>query len=380
MQSVALIDYGSGNLRSAEKALHPRRGRGRARSWSPTIPTSIAARRPDRAAGRRRLRRLHGARSRPAPGVIEAMTEAVHGKGAPFLGICVGMQLLASRGLEFGETPGLDWIARRRAAAGAGGDPAIKIPHMGWNALDGVADQPRVRAACRTGTHDLFHPLLRLLPERRGRRGGLCGARRAVPRGGGAGQCGRRAVPPGEVARPPASTCSRASWSGGRDPLPGHRPEGRPVRARGARRPGHRHGVQRPRPPTRPRAWADGRLRLAARGRPERRGRGPGGERTRRSRRSSTRSRCRCSWAAASARWPTSRRWIEAGVSRVILGTVAVRDPQIVLRGRQGLARADRRQRRRAQGQGGRAGLDRGQRPRRHHRGQALRGRRRRAP
>jgi glutamine amidotransferase len=73
--------------------------------------------------------------------VIEAMTEAVHGKGAPFLGICVGMQLLASRGLEFGETPGLDWITgdvRKLESA----DPAIKIPHMGWNGLTGVTDQP----------------------------------------------------------------------------------------------------------------------------------------------------------------------------------------------------------------------------------------------
>jgi imidazole glycerol-phosphate synthase subunit HisH len=79
-------------------------------------------------------------------GVVEAMTEAVHGKGAPFLGICVGMQLLASRGLEFGETPGLDWIAgevRQLAPA----DRSFKIPHMGWNALTGVAD------------HALFAPL-----------------------------------------------------------------------------------------------------------------------------------------------------------------------------------------------------------------------------
>src|SRR6185437_10696757 len=75
------------------------------------------------------------------PGVIAAMEEAVRGRGAPFLGICVGMQLLASRGLEFGETPGLDWIEGdvRRLESG---DPAIKIPHMGWNGLTGVAHQP----------------------------------------------------------------------------------------------------------------------------------------------------------------------------------------------------------------------------------------------
>jgi glutamine amidotransferase len=74
-------------------------------------------------------------------GVVEAMDAAVRGRGAPFLGICVGMQLLASRGLEFGETPGLDWIAGEVRKL-APDDPAIKVPHMGWNVLTGVADHP----------------------------------------------------------------------------------------------------------------------------------------------------------------------------------------------------------------------------------------------
>ena len=72
------------------------------------------------------------------PGLAEAMTEAVHARGAPFLGVCVGMQLLAARGLEFGETPGLGWIdgeVRRLEP----GDTAAKVPHMGWNALTDVA-------------------------------------------------------------------------------------------------------------------------------------------------------------------------------------------------------------------------------------------------
>jgi glutamine amidotransferase len=79
------------------------------------------------------------------PGVVEAMSEAVHGKAAPFLGICVVMQLLASRGLEFGETPGLDWIGgevRRLTPR----DPAAKIPHMGWNSLVEVRDRPPISA------------------------------------------------------------------------------------------------------------------------------------------------------------------------------------------------------------------------------------------
>ena len=65
-------------------------------------------------------------------GMVEAMQERVFVGGAPFLGICVGMQLLATRGLEHGETTGLDWIAGEVRAIEVT-DPAIKIPHMGWN-------------------------------------------------------------------------------------------------------------------------------------------------------------------------------------------------------------------------------------------------------
>jgi glutamine amidotransferase len=74
-------------------------------------------------------------------GVIEAMTEAVRQRGAPFLGICVGMQLMASRGLEFRVTPGLDWIPGDVKIVETD-DPALKVPHMGWNTLDVVQDLP----------------------------------------------------------------------------------------------------------------------------------------------------------------------------------------------------------------------------------------------
>jgi glutamine amidotransferase len=139
MQSVALINYGSGNLRSAEKALI-RAADGKSEIVVTDDPDVVAA------ADRIVLPGVGAFASCMAAlearsGVIEAMTEAVHGKGAPFLGICVGMQLLASRGLEFGETPGLDWIGgsvRRLQSP----HPAIKIPHMGWNSLSGVTDQP----------------------------------------------------------------------------------------------------------------------------------------------------------------------------------------------------------------------------------------------
>jgi glutamine amidotransferase len=141
MQRVALIDYGSGNLRSAEKALV------RAADGTSEIVVTCD---PDTVANADRLV-LPGVGAFAAcmaalearPGLVEAMTEAVHGKGAPFLGVCVGMQLLASRGLEFGETPGLDWIAgevRRLESP----DPSVKIPHMGWNELSDVTDQPVV--------------------------------------------------------------------------------------------------------------------------------------------------------------------------------------------------------------------------------------------
>jgi glutamine amidotransferase len=135
MSRVALIDYGSGNLRSAEKALveAARRSGG-----SHEIEVTFD---PDRVASADRLV-LPGVGAFAAcwsllharPGLVEAMTEAVKVRGAPFLGVCVGLQLLATRGLEFGQTPGLDWIpgeVRRLEPS----DHALKVPHMGWNAL-----------------------------------------------------------------------------------------------------------------------------------------------------------------------------------------------------------------------------------------------------
>ena len=137
MQSVALIDYGSGNLRSAEKALI-RAADGRADIVVTDRPELIA--RADRLV-------LPGVGAFAAcmaalearDGVIEAMTEAVHMRAAPFLGICVGMQLLATRGLEFGETEGLGWIPGdvKRLEVD---DPHLKIPHMGWNEVTPTGD------------------------------------------------------------------------------------------------------------------------------------------------------------------------------------------------------------------------------------------------
>eukprot|EP01037_Dinobryon_pediforme_P007756 gene7756-7822_t len=78
------------------------------------------------------------------------MTGRVQQGGVPFLGICVGMQLLATRGIEFGVTPGLDWIGgevRRIEPA----DPAIKVPHMGWNDVAPSGGRPRGDVPCGGG-------------------------------------------------------------------------------------------------------------------------------------------------------------------------------------------------------------------------------------
>lgn len=126
--SVALIDYGAGNLRSAAKALE---AAGAANVRVTADPAEV------RAADRIVLPGVGAfgacaAALRAVPGMEEALEETVRGQGRPFLGICVGMQLLATRGVEHGVTDGLDWIAGEvRLIAPA--DPAIKIPHMGWN-------------------------------------------------------------------------------------------------------------------------------------------------------------------------------------------------------------------------------------------------------
>ena len=139
MKSVALIDYGSGNLRSAEKAL-VRAAAGTANIVVTNDPETVA--KADRIVlpGVGAFAACMAALSERV-GVIEAMNVAVMERAVPFLGICVGMQLLASRGLEFGETPGLGWIEAdvRKIETN---DPALKVPHMGWNTLDAVSDLP----------------------------------------------------------------------------------------------------------------------------------------------------------------------------------------------------------------------------------------------
>ncbi len=132
MPIVALIDYGSGNLRSAEKALI-RAAEGRAQVVVTSDPeVLLSADRivlPGVGAFAACLRALQA-----RPGLQDALTEAVRVRGRPFLGICVGMQLMATRSLEFGEAQGLDWIPGEVRKI-TPNDPQAKVPHMGWNAL-----------------------------------------------------------------------------------------------------------------------------------------------------------------------------------------------------------------------------------------------------
>ena len=125
---VALVDYGAGNLHSVENALKAASGEGVTVTADPDVV---------RAADRIVLPGVGSFKAcaeglRAIPGLVEAMAERVLVGGAPFLGICVGMQLLASRGVEHGITEGLDWIGGEVRLIEVT-DPAIKVPHMGWN-------------------------------------------------------------------------------------------------------------------------------------------------------------------------------------------------------------------------------------------------------
>lgn len=124
---IALVDYGAGNLHSVENAL-------KAVGASVTVTAD-----PDvlRAADRIVLPGVGSFKAcaeglLAVDGAVDAMEERVRVGGAPFLGICVGMQLLATRGLEHGVTQGLGWIdGEVRLIEPA--DPSVKVPHMGWN-------------------------------------------------------------------------------------------------------------------------------------------------------------------------------------------------------------------------------------------------------
>lgn len=169
MQRVAIIDYGSGNLHSAAKAFEraAREGAADAQILVTADPRVVAA--ADRivlpgvgafADCKRGLEAV--------PGMRDALEKAVRADARPFLGICVGMQLMATRGLEFEVTAGLGWIPGEVRAIEPS-DPDLKIPHMGWNTLDVVNPHPLL-AGIETGEHGLhayFVHSYQLVPESR---------------------------------------------------------------------------------------------------------------------------------------------------------------------------------------------------------------------
>jgi glutamine amidotransferase len=139
---VAILDYGSGNLRSAAKAFE------RAAAASGARAAIRVTQDPEVAAAADRLVLpgvgafadcRHGLAA--VPGLEAALAEAVIARGRPFLGICVGMQLLAERGREFTTTEGLGWIGGEVVPI-APADPMLKIPHMGWNEIIPVRAHP----------------------------------------------------------------------------------------------------------------------------------------------------------------------------------------------------------------------------------------------
>ncbi len=138
MNRVAVIDYGSGNLHSCARAL--------AAAAGPEDDVRVTAdphavARADRIVlpGVGHFADCAGA-LRAISGMIAALEDAVLNNGRPFLGICVGMQLMASLGEEDGETPGLGWIGGRVVALVPA--PGRPVPHVGWNGLRLAAPHP----------------------------------------------------------------------------------------------------------------------------------------------------------------------------------------------------------------------------------------------
>ncbi|MEM9122776.1 MAG: imidazole glycerol phosphate synthase subunit HisH [Pseudomonadota bacterium] len=164
--TVAIIDYGSGNLRSAAKAFERQ-----AALLTPVSDIHVtddpeAVRRADRvvlpgvgafADCLSGLERIEGMRA--------ALDEAVMQRGQPFLGICVGMQLMASEGLEHGHHRGFGWIPGSVVPLEPA-DPGLKIPHMGWNALEDCSGgHPVLARTPETVSHAYFVHSYHLVPD-----------------------------------------------------------------------------------------------------------------------------------------------------------------------------------------------------------------------
>ncbi|MFC7053231.1 imidazole glycerol phosphate synthase subunit HisH [Hansschlegelia quercus] len=162
--TIAVVDYGAGNLRSVEKALLRAGGQD-------VVVTSD----PDVVAKADRIV-LPGDGAFPdcraalahASGVGEALDEAVRTRGKPFLGICIGMQMLADVGEEFETTEGLGWIPGRVVRIEPG-DDRLKVPHMGWNTLRAHRDHKLIGGLPlgESGLHAYFLHAFHLTPDDR---------------------------------------------------------------------------------------------------------------------------------------------------------------------------------------------------------------------
>ncbi len=169
MQRVVIIDYGSGNLHSAHKAVMRA-----ATDANIEVAVDVSSDARDVTRADRIILPGVGAYAdcksglSAVPGMMEALHEAVIENERVFLGICVGMQLMATRGLEFGETAGLNWIDGDVAAI-TPADTTLKIPHMGWNTLRKCSDH-KLFAGIKLGTdglHAYFVHSFQMLPKDR---------------------------------------------------------------------------------------------------------------------------------------------------------------------------------------------------------------------
>ena len=147
---TVVIDYGSGNLRSAAKALAAAGANVRVTSDAADVKIAERVVLPgvgafaDCRAGLERL-----------PGMIDALENTVRRRARPFLGICVGMQLMAEAGLEHGRHPGLGWIGGNVTKLSPKDPSNLKIPHMGWNELQLARPHP-LFAGIENGAHAYF--------------------------------------------------------------------------------------------------------------------------------------------------------------------------------------------------------------------------------
>ncbi len=139
MSGVALIDYGAGNLQSVFNAL----------SAAGASDIAVTGDPADVLAGKRIVLPGVGAFAHcmqaliAIPGMIDALNEAVIVRRRPFLGICVGMQLMADLGLEHGHSRGLGWVSGHVSAIAPA--PGLKIPHIGWNDVTPLLEHPVIR-------------------------------------------------------------------------------------------------------------------------------------------------------------------------------------------------------------------------------------------